>query len=221
MTCMIWNTRLLCFWCLREGKGGSKKVKSISSADGQFFLIFQPEKQFKSSGFFHQQLQDSLFWFSPQRQLYNCKSNCGHLSNGVHHRRHFHTCIQTLQRRWQTLRWPAFRKMTCTISYFLKIPWSSQPSIKNSHLFKRSIDFTSGMIAYQLVSKLGDQSTSWPMGTLICQCSLPNTFAAPSGVVEMILTVLSHYISTMWFCWGWRDTEWWLLARKVLVNHTF
>lgn len=58
-------------------------------------FVFQQE--FKSSGSFHQQLPDFLFWFSQQHQLCNCKSNCARLSNGVHHSKHFHSGIQTLQ----------------------------------------------------------------------------------------------------------------------------
>ena len=75
---------------------GKKKTSS------QFLVCrwskdFVFHQEFKSSGSFHQQLLDFLFWFSQQHQLCNCKSNCVHLSNGVHHSKHFHTGIQTLK----------------------------------------------------------------------------------------------------------------------------
>lgn len=63
-------------------------------------FVFQQE--FKSSGSFLQQLLDFLFWFSQQHRLCNCKSNCVHLSNGVHRSKHFHIGIQTLQADWYT-----------------------------------------------------------------------------------------------------------------------
>lgn len=110
-------------------EGGGRRSSQFRLQMVKIFLIFQPEKQFKSSGSFHQQLQDSLFWFSQQRRLCNCKSNCGHLSNGVHRRKHFRTGIQTLQKRWQMLRRLASAKGTRTLSSS-KSPWAHPSPLK-------------------------------------------------------------------------------------------